>query len=185
MRGARVPRLIVIAIIVLLTQYVGDFRCVHGIHQLLDLVVAHIDSMQRICGENKADHQITNPALQRAPPVIRLKSVEIKTGSGRTRRPRETGAQVSYAIGGALEPSNERREKGWHCTWAVGARRDLTCANVKKIRNGATIAHCVCAPAGLSARDSTNAMQRKTISRRDVGVIFTASLTKPSFCAIR
>jgi hypothetical protein len=60
--------LVIVPVVMLLAEYMCDFWCIQGVHQFLNLVVAHIDSMQRICGQYDTDHQIANTAQQYAPP---------------------------------------------------------------------------------------------------------------------
>src|SRR5579863_2036045 len=105
--------LVIIPIVMFLAENMCDFWCIQGIHQFLNLVMAHINSMPRICGQYNTDHQIANPARQHAPPAtdsIKVRG-EFKAGPG-TRHPQE-----NQAYGGALEPSNERNGADWHRTW--------------------------------------------------------------------
>jgi hypothetical protein len=50
-----ISTLLIVSVVMFLLEYMGDFRSFHGVHQFLNLVMAHFDAMQRIEGEDQAD----------------------------------------------------------------------------------------------------------------------------------
>jgi hypothetical protein len=149
-----------------------DFWRIHGVHQFLNLVVAHIYPMQRICGQYNTDRQIANPAQQRAPPPTEsIKVGRIKSRGGDPASARKS--EGNQADGGALEPSKARYGAGWHRTRSVQERRASEAGNTKRLTNGPTTAQEVCDPAKFRARASTSATHRKMTSARDVNIVLS------------
>jgi hypothetical protein len=85
-------------------------------------------------------------------------------------------AAIGYAIGGALEVSRERKERGWPCARALRGRFAInTGSAAKKIGIGASSAQ-LCGPAAFEERSDSKATHRKTISVRSAIPFLTAPL---------
>jgi hypothetical protein len=89
------------------------FRGIHRVHQLLDLIVAHVRTMERIHGQNNADHQITNTARQRTPPVAKVPG-ELKPDRrpGVRRKLKRRAALWSYQLRGTEPVGSVRGKRG-------------------------------------------------------------------------
>jgi hypothetical protein len=112
---------IIIPAVILFSKSVSHFRGIHRVHQLSDLIVAHISTVQRIHGQNNADHKITNAARQRTPPAAKVRG-ELKPDRrpGVRRKLKRRAALWSYQLRGTEPADTARGKRGGQapCSWS-------------------------------------------------------------------
>jgi hypothetical protein len=79
-----------------------------------------------------------------------------------------------YAMGGALEVSRERNERGWPCTCGFRDRFAINTGSVEKKISIGTSSAQTCGPAGFRARSDSKAIHRIMVSVRSANALFTS-----------